>query len=110
MERSSLKGGSILDDMPDFQARLGYVPEEPTLISHLSGREYLQLAGRFARHGQAQLEEEDERVPATFFPVGRPHCPSRSYSKGMRQKIMISAALLHNPQVLILDEPLRAWT
>ncbi len=39
-------GRSILDDLPAYQSRIGYVPEEPQLYPHLSGREYLQLAGR----------------------------------------------------------------
>src|ERR1035438_5040713 len=40
------QGRSVIEDLPGFQSRIGYVPEEPHLYPHLSGREYLQLAGR----------------------------------------------------------------
>jgi ABC-2 type transport system ATP-binding protein len=100
------EGRSILDDMPDFQARLGYVPEEPQLYAHLSGREYLQLAGRLRGVGRRALDEKMDEFLRLFSLWDDQYCAIQSYSKGMRQKIMISAALLHNPQILILDEPL----
>jgi ABC-2 type transport system ATP-binding protein len=100
------EGRSILEDMPDFQRRLGYVPEEPHLYSHLSGREYLQLAGRLRGVPRRALEEKMNEFLQLFSLWDDQHCPIQSYSKGMRQKILISAALLHNPGILILDEPL----
>jgi energy-coupling factor transporter ATP-binding protein EcfA2 len=99
-------GHSILNDMPDFQRRIGYVPEEPHLYPHLSGREYLQLAGRLRGVPRRVLEEKMNEFLRLFSLWDDQHCPIQSYSKGMRQKILISAALLHNPGVLILDEPL----
>ena len=44
------QGRSVIDDLPGFQSRIGYVPEEPHLYPHLSGREYLQLVGRLRGH------------------------------------------------------------
>ena len=99
-------GRSILDDLPAFQQRLGYVPEEPNLYPFLSGREYLQLAGRLRGLPRALLEAKIEAFLRLFSLWDDRDTAVSSYSKGMRQKILISAALLHNPEVLLLDEPL----
>jgi ABC-2 type transport system ATP-binding protein len=104
--RILFEGKSILDNLPAFQRRLGYVPEEPNLYPHLSGREYLQLAGRLRGIPRAILEPKIDQFLKLFSLWEDSYAPVTSYSKGMRQKILLSAALLHNPDVLILDEPM----
>jgi ABC-2 type transport system ATP-binding protein len=99
-------GRSIIDDLPAFQRRLGYVPEEPNLYPFLSGREYLQLCGRLRGIGRPELEPKIEEFLRLFSLWDDRDAPVSSYSKGMRQKVLLSAALLHNPDVLIFDEPL----
>jgi ABC-2 type transport system ATP-binding protein len=99
-------GRSIIDDLPDFQRRIGYVPEEPFLYPYFSGREYLQLAGRLRGIQRRTLEAKIDEFLRLFSLWDDRHCPVSSYSKGMRQKILLSAALLHDPELLILDEPL----
>jgi len=100
------EGRSVNDDLPEFQRRLGYVPEEPNLYPFLSGREYLQLAGRLRGMPRAALDRKIEAFLRLFSLWDDRDCAVTSYSKGMRQKVLLSAALLHNPDVLILDEPL----
>jgi ABC-2 type transport system ATP-binding protein len=100
------QGRSVIEDLPSFQARIGYVPEEPQLYPHLSGREYLQLAGRLRGIQRSILESKIDELLRLFSLWEDRHCPVSAYSKGMRQKILLSAALLHNPDLLILDEPL----
>ena len=100
------QGRSILDDLPDFQRRIGYVPEEPVLYPYMSGREHLQLAGRLRGMERRVLDPKIDEFLRLFSLWDDRHCPVSSYSKGMRQKILLSAALLHNPEILILDEPL----
>ncbi|HEV3332450.1 MAG TPA: ABC transporter ATP-binding protein [Bryobacteraceae bacterium] len=98
-------GRSVYDDLTAFQRRIGYVPEEPHLYPHLSGREYLQLVGRLRGMPRVRLEAKMDEFLRLFDLWDDRHAPLSSYSKGMRQKILLSGALLHDPDVLILDEP-----
>ena len=100
------QGRSVIEDLAGFQSRIGYVPEEPHLYPHLSGREYLQLAGRLRGIPRTILESKIDEFLRLFSLWEDRHCSVSAYSKGMRQKVLLSAALLHNPDVLILDEPL----
>lgn len=99
------QGQSVRDDFTAFQRRIGYVPEEAYLYPHLSGREYLQLVGRLRGMPRRILEPKMDEFLRLFSLWDDRHASLSSYSKGMRQKILLSAALLHNPDVLILDEP-----
>src|SRR5207247_6583195 len=77
----------------------------PQLYPHLSGREYLQLVGRLRGLPRGVLEPKmDELLRLVGLWEDR-HAPLASFSKGMRQKILLLAALLHDPELLILDEP-----
>lgn len=98
-------GLNIRDDLRGFQRRIGYVPEEPHLYPQLSGREYLQLVGRLRGLPRRVLEPKmDELLRLVGLWEDR-HSPLAGYSKGMRQKVLLLAALLHDPELLILDEP-----
>jgi ABC-2 type transport system ATP-binding protein len=98
-------GRDVRSDWPGFLRCVGYVPEEPHLYPQLSGREYLQLAGRLRGLRRAVLEHRMNEMLRLFSLWEDRHSPLSSYSKGMRQKILLSAALLHDPELLILDEP-----
>ncbi len=100
------RGRSVIDDLPAFQRLLGYVPEEPNLYPYLSGWEYLQLVGRLRALPRPVLDAKLDRFLHLFNLWDDRHCPLSSFSKGMRQKILLSAALMHDPELLILDEPL----
>ena len=96
-------GQSISDDPIAWKTRVGYVPEEPHLYTHLTGLEYLVMV--------AQLRElPTSRISATI--DGLLHLlalhadrdvPISAYSKGMRQKVLLAAALMHNPDLILLD-------
>ncbi|MFI5175080.1 MAG: ABC transporter ATP-binding protein [Terriglobia bacterium] len=98
-------GEEVRSDRINFQRRLGYVPEEPHLYPHLTGREYLQLVGRLRGIPRLVLEPRIDEMLRLFSLWEDRVSPLSSYSKGMRQKIMLSGALLHDPELLILDEP-----
>jgi len=99
------RGENVLKNRLWFSRHFGYVPEEPYLYAHLTGREYLQLAGRLRGMEKLLLERKIEAMLELFGLAEFRDTQMSSYSKGMRQKVLLSAALLHDPQVLILDEP-----
>jgi ABC-2 type transport system ATP-binding protein len=100
------EGRSIQSQLIDYKRRLGYVPESPHLYPHLTGREYLQLVGRLRGLAKRSLDRKIDDLLQLFSLGPSRHSPIASYSKGMRQKVLISAALLHNPDILVFDEPL----
>jgi ABC-2 type transport system ATP-binding protein len=100
-----IDGRPIDQDLERYNARVGYVPEEAVLYSHLSGYEYLQLVGRLRGMEEEELTHKIDSLLKICLLDPYKHSPIVSYSKGMKQKIMMMAALLHNPEVLILDEP-----
>ena len=98
-------GRDIRDGLVAFRRGLGYIPEEPYLYPFLSGTEYLYLIGRLREIPEALLTTKIEGF-LNLFGLGPAADQSiASYSKGMRQKIVISAALLHDPSVVLFDEP-----
>ncbi len=99
-------GRDIRNCLIEYKSRLGYVPEEPLVYSYLTGREYLQLVGRLRGLPEKILNQKIDELMSLFSLRDHRHSSLASYSKGMQQKVMISAALLHNPDILILDEPM----
>ena len=100
------QGRDITEDLVEYRKHLGYVPEEPLLYPYMSGYEYLQLVGRLRSIPQAALDRKVERLFDLFSLRGRRHSPISAYSKGMKQKVLVCAALMHDPDILIFDEPL----
>src|SRR3989449_3028840 len=101
----TLNGIDIFADLPKYKAKIGYVPEEPHLYSYLTGAEYLRLVGRLRNIDEGALNAKIDRFLQLLDIYDDRYQTLSSYSKGMRQKILISAAVLHNPQVVVLDEP-----
>jgi ABC-2 type transport system ATP-binding protein len=100
-----LDGRDVATDITAFKAHLGYVPEEPHLYSYLTGPEYLLLVGRLRNLPDHVLEPKIERLLRLLGIYDDRYQTLASYSKGMRQKILIAAAVLHDPRLVILDEP-----
>lgn len=103
--RVEFGGRNIRDDLIAFRHLLGYVPEEPYLYPFLSGREYLELVGRLREIPEGLLTMKIDGFLDLFGLRGAADQSISSYSKGMRQKIVISSALLHDPTVILFDEP-----
>ena len=104
-------GEILFDDRPirldtvAWKQRLGYVPEEPHLYGHLSGLEYLTMVGQLRDLPARSTGERIDGMLRLLALHDDRHVPVSAYSKGMRQKILLAAALLHNPELLLLDEP-----
>ena len=99
------KGRPVGDGLTEYKRSFGYVPEQPELYGFLTGWEYLEMVAtlrgmdrRLFRKKAFAMLEGLTLYQSRDLPIG-------SYSKGMRQRIVVIAALLHNPEMLILDEP-----
>jgi ABC-2 type transport system ATP-binding protein len=99
------RGEPIQRDLIAYKQRMGYVPEEPHLYGHLSGLEYLVMVGQLRGLPPKPTAQRIGGLLRLLSLHGDRHVPISSYSKGMRQKVLLSAALLHNPDLLLLDEP-----
>jgi ABC-2 type transport system ATP-binding protein len=99
------KGRSIFEDLPAYRKQLGYVPEEPFLYTHLTAPEYLRLVGGLRGVADAILETKIERFLELFGLEDDRYSTLSAFSKGMRQKVLLASALLHNPELIVLDEP-----
>jgi len=98
-------GEPIQRDRIAHRQRLGYVPEEPHIYPHLTGFEYLEMIGQLRSLPERTLAPKIDSFLRLFSLYADRYVPISSYSKGMRQKILLAAALLHNPEIILLDEP-----
>lgn len=99
-------GQNIQKYLAAFRKRLGYVPEEANLYSYLTGEEYLDMVGTLRGIPDPQRKAKIGALLELFSLKPHRHVNIGSYSKGMRQRTLLIAALMDNPDVLILDEPL----
>jgi ABC-2 type transport system ATP-binding protein len=100
-----LNGADVRDGLLEYKAQIGYVPEEAVLYSYLTGPEYLSLIGRLRGLDDRTIRRRTDGFLRLFGLQDDVHAQLSAYSKGMRQKILIAAALLHDPQIIVLDEP-----
>lgn len=98
-------GVDIQADLLAYKAQVGYVPEEAHVYTHLTASEYLRLTGRLRGLAPGPLEEKIDRFLKLFGLDTDYHAPLSAFSKGMRQKVLLSAAIIHNPRLVVLDEP-----
>src|ERR1700749_4696758 len=99
------EGKPIKTDPMTYRQRLGYVPEEPHLYTHLSGMEYLVMVAELREREAGCAGARIHGLLRLFGSHGDRDVAMSSYPKGMRQKILLSAALMHNPDLILLDEP-----
>lgn len=99
------RGGRIQQDLTLYKRNLGYVPEQPDLYGFLTGWEYLELAATLRQIPPAVFRDKASAMLQGYTLYPHRDSPIASYSKGMRQRIVLIAAMMHDPELLVLDEP-----
>src|SRR4026207_1817558 len=100
-----LDGVHMLDDPEGYKRRIGYVPEEPHLYTHLTAIEYLMLVGRLRGLTERTLADKIPALLKLLLLWDSRYATMAAYSKGMRQRVLFAAALMHNPDLLAPGEP-----
>jgi ABC-2 type transport system ATP-binding protein len=99
-------GRLIRDDLATYKREIGYVPEEPNLYAYLTAREYLDMIGTLRGIDRNRRFKRIDSLLQLFSLHPQRHLPLSSYSKGMRQKVLLISGIMHNPSLIIFDEPL----
>lgn len=99
-------GEEITDKNIDYKRKIGYVPEIAELYDNLTAMEYLTFVGELYGMDFLDADEKAQRLMKIFGLEEVYNSRIASYSKGMRQKVLIISSLIHNPDLLFLDEPL----
>lgn len=101
----SLLGLPMPERAVEIKQRIGLVPDETLLFDHLTGMEFLEFVGRMYRLERAVARERGRELLALFELDGEPKKLIAEYSKGMRKRVAMAAALIHRPQLFLMDEP-----
>ena len=104
--RARVCGFDVVNEPLEVKKRIGYVPETPALYDSLTAGEYLELVSCLHHLDAKSSEARRNELLDLFGLSGNAGQRLNEFSKGMRQKVVLAAALLHRPEVLILDEPL----
>jgi ABC-2 type transport system ATP-binding protein len=104
--KATVAGFDVLEQPLEVKKRIGYVPETGAIYQTLSVNEYLALVGALHHMEPAEIDERGRKMLQLFAIADSANKRIDTLSKGMRQKVVISAALLHDPDVLLFDEPL----
>lgn len=102
----SVLGQDIRKDTIEYKRKIGYVPEVADIYDNLTAREYLTFIGALYGLSYEQADEKAKRLMMIFAIADAYNSRISSYSKGMKQKVLLIASMLHNPEILFLDEPL----
>ena len=101
-----MAGNSMKEDGLAAKQLISYVPDQPYLYEKLSGREFLQFVGRIYKMDEKTTEAEIEKFKEIFQYGDYINELSENYSHGMKQRVVLTAALIHNPRAIIIDEPM----
>ncbi len=102
----TIDGIDIIADPVEARRRVGYIPDRPYLYEKLTAREFLQFIGGVYRIDPDQIRERGDALLAENDLLARADELIEAYSHGMKQRLVLSAALLHQPKLLIVDEPM----
>jgi ABC-2 type transport system ATP-binding protein len=103
--RVTVAGYDVNTQPLQAKAASGYVPDTPNLYAKLTGRELLRFVGDLYDLDRSQVERRTDELLRMFDLIAAGDDTTDSYSHGMQQKTALAAALMHDPKVLVLDEP-----
>jgi len=98
--------GEEVQERGEFRRRIGYMPEQPYFYEYLTGREFLRLCGQLCGMSRGETESRSSELLTRVGLSGARDTAIRKYSKGMMQRLGLAQALLHDPEFVILDEPM----
>jgi len=101
-----ISGIDIQKDPLVAKSRLGFIPDRPFVYDKLTGVEFLRFVAGLYGQGGAEIEDQIDELLELFELAPWKHELTESYSHGMRQKLIISSALVHRPEVIVVDEPM----
>ena len=99
-------GKDLRENILEVKSKVGYIPELAELYDLLTPREYLSFVGKLYHLHDDIIEERSRKMLDSFSLLGNIDQRMDSFSKGMKQKVLITSGLLHNPSIVIMDEPL----
>jgi len=106
--RAEICGFDVVREHVQAKSRISYVPDQPYLYDKLSGREFLHFVGEMYQMSREERDRRIQELVAVFELTEYVDNLCESYSHGMKQRVVLSAALMHEPEVVITDEPLVA--
>ena len=99
-------GKDINSNLMEYKSQIAYVPDEPTFYQKITGYKYLNFIADIFKVGSVERKERIEKYAKLFDLINALNDQISSYSHGMGQKLSLIAALIHEPKLLILDEPM----
>jgi len=101
----TVDGISVKDDPIACKSRLAYIPDNPDLYEFMTGMQYLNFVANIFKVSESERREKIQHYADLFSLTGDLNQPIAAYSHGMKQKLAIIAAWMHNPKLVIMDEP-----
>ncbi len=101
-----LNGINVVEEPKEAKALIGYIPDEPTVWDGMTGFEFMNFVGSLYSIPVGEREEHIKELLKIYNLVGTEHQLYQDYSRGVRQKYSILSALLHKPEILLIDEPI----
>jgi ABC-2 type transport system ATP-binding protein len=102
----SVLGMDVRKNPIEIKQKIGYIPEQAALYDVLTPMEYLRFAGKLYQMEDAAIEKKSMELLRLFDLSDKANTRMNGYSKGMKQKVLLISGLIHNPEIIFLDEPL----